>query len=214
LNAFDRRNPSGERQLRALAKCDGPIIVAAGRLSPEKGFHVLVDAARLVVEQIPNARFVLFGDGPERSRLLTCIRQFELHDNFLLAGFRGDLDTLLPWADVVAISSFTEGLPNVALEACAAGVPVVATAVGGIPEVINDGETGLLVRPGDSPALAQRIVDCLECPELSRAIGISARRRMREEFSFASQARAYETMFAELPERPARTDLARRKACA
>lgn len=214
LNAFDYADPAGERKLRGLIKCDGPIIAAAGRLSPEKGFHVLVEAARAVVQQVPDARFVLFGDGPERARLVARIRECELGQHFFLAGFRGDLDALLPWANLVALSSFTEGLPNVVLEACAAGVPVVATAVGGVPEIIEDGENGFLVRHGDANSLAQRIVDLLASPELAQALGANARRRMHEEFSFAAQARAYEAMFDELPAASSHAVATRRKACA
>lgn len=214
LGAFQKPNPMGEIKLRKFAGGEGPIIVAAGRLSPEKGFGVLVDAARLILDRVPVARFVLFGDGPERGRLMTRIRQLDLLSSFRLPGFRGDLDEMLPWANVLALPSFTEGMPNIVLEACAAGVPVVATAVGGVPELIIDQETGLLVRPGDPIGLAQRIIQLLSSSRQSRSIGENARNRVQEEFSFPAQARAYETMFAELLNCPSQTELARRKACA
>lgn len=198
LRAFDAVDPDGRSRLRALAGGDGPIVLAAGRLSPEKGFSVLVDAARRVHERIPNARFVLFGEGVERTRLESRIAQLRLGGVFRLAGFCNDLDALIPWADVIALPSFTEGLPNVALEAGAAGVPVIATAVGGTPEVVADGVTGYLVPAGDEIALAERLANLLANAELARKFAEASTRRMAEHFSFETQARGYEALFSEL----------------
>jgi glycosyltransferase involved in cell wall biosynthesis len=108
------------------------------------------------------------------------------------------MDTLIPWADAVVLPSLTEGLPNVALEAGAAGVPVVATAVGGTPEVVADGQTGFLVRPNDSNAFAAGVIAILSDHGLAKSLGTAARRRMRELFSFEAQAEAYQALLAEL----------------
>lgn len=191
-------HPGARDRLRALAGGDGPIVLAAGRLSPEKGFAVLVRAAVEVRRTVPTARFVLFGEGPERPDIESRIAAAGLAGVFRLLGFSDDLETLLPSADVVALPSFTEGLPNVALEAGAAGVAVVASNVGGLPEVVANRQTGYLVPPGDAKALAARLIDLLQRPDWARAFGTAARRRMHEEFSFAGQARAYEDLFAEL----------------
>ena len=153
-----------------MAGSDGPIVLAAGRLSPEKGFSVLVEAANWVRERVPNVRFVVFGEGPERSRLELQIGQLGLTDVLRLVGFSNDLDAMIPWAQCVVLPSFTEGLPNVALEAGAAGVPIVATAVGGTPEVVVDGETGFLIAPGDAKSLASRIVELLANPDKARRL--------------------------------------------
>jgi glycosyltransferase involved in cell wall biosynthesis len=201
-------------RLRALAGGAGPTVVAAGRLSPEKGFGVLVDAAVAVRRAVPQVRFLLFGDGAERAPLEHRIAATGLADIFRMAGFRSDLDALLPCADVVALPSFTEGLPNVALEAGAAGVPVVASDVGGVPEVVADGQTGYLVPPGDPAALAARITDLLQRPDWARAFGATARRRMHEQFSFAGQARAYAELFAELIPARAQPGIGQTAACA
>jgi glycosyltransferase involved in cell wall biosynthesis len=214
LRAFDQIDPDGQTRLRALAGGDGPIVLAAGRLSPEKGFSVLVDAANRVRGRVPDARFVLFGEGAERPRLESLIAQLGLASVFRLAGFCNDLDALIPWADVIALPSFTEGLPNVALEAGAAGVPVVATAVGGTPEVILDGETGYLVPAGDDSALAERIIDLLANRDKSRRFGAAAVQRMAGEFSFEAQARAYESLFVELAGAAIRGRAPQEPACA
>ena len=128
------------------------LIGAAGRLSPEKGFDVLVAAAERVMREQPSVGFVLFGEGPERARLQQRINAAGLGQNFIIAGFRADLDRFLPHFDLLVLPSYTEGLPNVVLEAFGAGVPVVATSVGGTPEVIEDGVSGYLVPAGDDAA--------------------------------------------------------------
>lgn len=193
LDAFDSPDPGGRDELRAIVG-DGPIVLAAGRLSPEKGFRVLVEAAA----HVPGTHFVVFGEGGERAALERRVADLRLNGRFHLPGFRSDLDRLIPWADLVVLPSFTEGLPNVALEASAAGLPVVATAVGGTPEVIADGETGYLVPAGDHRALAKRINELLRDVSLAREFGRAGRQRMLDHFSFAAQADAYRGLFAEL----------------
>ena len=167
------------------------VVVAAGRLSPEKGFGVLIDAAARICAADPGVGFVLFGEGNERAALEAQVAAFGLTQRFRMPGFTPDLDRYLPWADVVVLSSFTEGLPNVLLEASAAGVPVVGTAVGGVPEVIADGETGYVVPPGDPTTLAARLSQFLGDRELRRTMGDAGRRRMQTQFTFESQAEAY-----------------------
>jgi glycosyltransferase involved in cell wall biosynthesis len=178
------------------------LVGAVGRLSREKGFGVLVDAAREIASADAKAGFILFGDGRMRSDLVRRIADAGLSGRFVLAGFRNDLDSLLPGLDALALSSFTEGMPNVVLEAFAAGVPVVATAVGGTPEVIDDGFNGYLVPPGNAGALARRLRDLLGSETRRRAMGRRGRRKVREAFSFETQARAYARLFAELTDGP------------
>jgi glycosyltransferase involved in cell wall biosynthesis len=197
LDAFAAPDPAGRGVLRGLAGGDGPIVLAAGRLSAEKGFQVLVEAAPAIIRAVPSARLVIFGDGPLRGRLERRVIALGLADRVRLPGFRDDLDRLLPWADVVVLPSLTEGLPNVALEAAAAGVPVVATAVGGTPEVVVSGRTGFLV-PASSPnVLAVRVAELLGNEGLARAFGAFGRQWVEKHFSFAAQARAYEQLLAE-----------------
>jgi glycosyltransferase involved in cell wall biosynthesis len=172
------------------------IVGAAGRLSPEKGFGVLVEAAARIDD--PTIGFVLFGDGPQRRATKQRIAALGLTDRFVLAGFRGDLDQFMPFFDVLALPSFTEGLPNVVLEALAAGVPVVATAVGGTPEVVDDGASGYLVPPGDVSALARRIGDVLVRHDRPQMMGLRGRQRILDDFTFEAQARQYLLLFESL----------------
>ncbi len=174
------------------------IVGAAGRLSPEKGVGVLVEAAAEVLKQLPDAGFVVFGDGPLRSEIEAAIAKHRLQGRFVLAGFQSDLNAWLPNLDLGAMSSYTEGLPVILLETFAAGVPMVATAVGGIPEVLVDGETGRLVAPGDPQALAERITELLRDEPRRLEMGRHARDKVRGEFSFAQQSEQYEALFQRL----------------
>jgi glycosyltransferase involved in cell wall biosynthesis len=174
------------------------IVGAAGRLSPEKGFGVLVDAAARVADADADVGFVLFGDGPLREKLTRQVAAAGLEGRFVLAGFRHDLDCFLPFLDLMVLPSFTEGMPNVVLEAFAAGVPVVATAVGGTPELIEEGLSGYLVPPGDPAALARRIRDVLGAKDGGRSLGRRGRKRVLRQFTFAAQAERYQELFEEL----------------
>jgi glycosyltransferase involved in cell wall biosynthesis len=185
------------------------IVGAAGRLSPEKGFDVLLEAAAQVVDVDPDVGFVLFGDGPCKPDLLRQITALGLTGSVVIAGFRNDLDRFISQLDLFVLPSHTEGLPNVVLEACAAGVPVVATAVGGTPEVIEDGVSGFLAPPGDCEQLAAAIDEALENDERLREIAYQGRQRVLEGFSFTAQRERYLALFDALlpggkPERQAK----------
>jgi glycosyltransferase involved in cell wall biosynthesis len=199
LERFPVPDSSAREELQRLFPTPRRCIVGgAGRLSPEKGFDVLVKAAAAVRSRDPAVGFVLFGDGPLHAPLAAHIAAAGLSDSFILAGFRDDADRLLPCFDLFVLPSYTEGLPNVVLEAFAAGVPVVATAVGGTPEVVEDGVNGLLVPPGDAAALAGGIREALRCEERRRQMGQWGRQRVAKEFSFAAQGRQYEALFQQL----------------
>jgi glycosyltransferase involved in cell wall biosynthesis len=196
---FDNPGPDCRADVeRFFARPPARIVGAAGRLSPEKGFDVLVDAAALVCQAHPDIGFVVFGDGPLRQALTERIAQRGLAGRFILTGFRHDLERLLPGLDLAVLSSHTEGLPVAVLEAQAASVPVVATAVGGTPEVVVEGVTGYLVPPADPAALAGKIVHALAAGPRLREMGERAAQRIRDEFTFAAQAAQYQRLFARL----------------
>lgn len=187
-----------EEMVRWFAQPPRWLIGAAGRFSPEKGFAVFIEAAALVAPQRPAAGFALFGDGPLRAELERLIARRGLQGKFVLAGFRNDLSRFLPNLDVAVMSSHTEGLPVILLEAGAASIPTVATAVGGIPEVLDDGKNGYLVAPGDASALAQRIVALLDNESQRQSMGRAARDRVRNDFSFTAMSCRYHELFKKL----------------
>jgi glycosyltransferase involved in cell wall biosynthesis len=206
------RKPERLTMLRGMFPEPPALIVgAAGRLSPEKGFNILAGAAHRLLSSLPpnggpvvgrgrgaSIGFVLFGDGPQRDELAGLIAASGLEGKFTLAGFHPDFDRFLPHFDLFVQASFTEGLPNVVLEAQAAGVPVVATSVGGTPEIIDDGRTGWLVPAGDVNALAAKIGFALSECDARRQVSQAAIESVRERFSFTSQAKSYRRLFAGL----------------
>jgi glycosyltransferase involved in cell wall biosynthesis len=193
---FDRPDPAYREKLQAFFAWQPRVIVgAAGRLSPEKGFDQFIDAAALVRERHPEVGFVHFGDGPLREQLANRVKERKLDGVFVFAGFCSNIEQFLPFLDVSVLSSHTEGLPNVVMEAMAARVPVVATAVGGTPEVVDDGVTGWLVPPRNVPALARRIGELVADAPTRQRMGAAARRRIDEEFTFARMAQEYTELF-------------------
>ncbi|HLW63833.1 MAG TPA: glycosyltransferase, partial [Gemmataceae bacterium] len=192
-------NVDGQALLRDLFPAPfRHIVVSAGRLSPEKGFADLIDAAKHVGSTHADVAFAIFGEGCLRSELQQKINEIGLRERFILPGFHDDLDRLLRWADVFVLPSYTEGLPNVVLEASAAAVPVVATAVGGTPEVVRDGETGFLVSPHNPEMLGERISALLADEGLRRRMGDAGRNFVQSRFTFAAQAEEYLRLFEEM----------------
>lgn len=192
LAAFENQSSNAASRLRAFFPTEiKQVVLAAGRLSPEKGFDVLVRASAAICRDNPQAGIVLFGEGPMRPELERQVKTAGLSHRVLLPGFRTDLDSLIAAADVVVLPSYTEGLPNVALEASAAGVPVVATSVGGTPEAVIDGETGFLVEPGQPEAIANRVCELLRDAGLRERLGKAGAERMRAHFTFEAQAAEY-----------------------
>ncbi len=160
-----------------------PIVGNVAALVPHKGQRHLIEAARLVVQQVPDARFIIAGEGELRPTLERQIKEYHLEKHVLLAGFRPDVLSLHKAFDIFVMSSVTEGLGTSLLDAMAAGKPIVATRAGGIPEVVADRETGILVLPRDDQALADAIVHLLKDETLRREMGHAGRARARTLFS-------------------------------
>jgi glycosyltransferase involved in cell wall biosynthesis len=196
---FDNPDPAYREKLQAFFALPRKYIIgAAGRLSADKGFTYLIQAAQSVCQQYPEAGFVIFGDGPHKEKLSRQIQDSGLQEQVVLAGFQHDLDRWMAMLDLFVLPSFAEGLPNVVLEAFAAGVPVVATAVDGTPEVVDDGISGWLVPPGDANTLARRILEMLDDDDQRQEMGRRGQERVRREFTFSAQAEQYYRLFEQL----------------
>jgi glycosyltransferase involved in cell wall biosynthesis len=161
------------------------LIVAVGRLVPIKGYDVLLRAMPEVLAALPESRLVIAGDGDLKDALQREAEALGLSRAVSFLGARSDVPTIIQAADLMVLPSLNEGMGRVLVEAMALGKPIVASHVGGVPHVVVDGETGLLVPPSDPPALARAIVALLGDPERSRAMGEAGRRRAMEEFSLA-----------------------------
>jgi glycosyltransferase involved in cell wall biosynthesis len=160
-----------------------PLVGNVAALVPHKGQRHLIEAAALVVRQVPDARFIIAGEGELRPALERQIKDHRLEKHVLLLGFRPDVLSLHKAVDVFVMSSVTEGLGTSLLDAMACGKPVVATRTGGIPEVVVDGQTGLLVPPRDHQAMAQAIVSLLNDELLRQRMGAAGLARARKRFS-------------------------------
>jgi glycosyltransferase involved in cell wall biosynthesis len=175
-----------------LAK--SPVVFTAARLDQQKGLGFLLEAAAAV----PEATFVIAGDGPEAPALARQARALGVSERVHFLGRREDIPSLLAGCDVFALPSLNEGFPLAVLEALASARAVVTTAIPGITEIVDDGETGLLVRPGDSASLASAIRSLLAQPDRAQQLGAAGRRRVEQAFSAEAMVRAVEAIYEEL----------------
>jgi glycosyltransferase involved in cell wall biosynthesis len=177
---------------------DTLLVVGAGRMSPEKNFRGFIEAAHIVLEREPRVIFVIFGEGVLHDELARQVQVLGLESRILLPGFRRNLASLLSEADIFFQSSFTEGLPNVLLEAFAAKLPVVATDVGGTAEVVKEGRSGFLVPPEDKGFMAERILQLLKDPQMRTRMGKVGYEFVRDELNFSRQTALYRKLYREI----------------
>ena len=173
-------------QLRSeLGLHAGPLVGIVARLVPIKAHEVFLEAARAIADASPAARFVVVGDGERRAALEALARRLGLGDRVSFLGWRADLDRIYADLDVVVLCSRNEGSPVSLIEAMAAGRPVVATAVGGVPDLVEDGVTGRLIPPDDGAALGRAVLEVLADPDRARALGEAGRQRVFPAFGAA-----------------------------
>jgi glycosyltransferase involved in cell wall biosynthesis len=167
---------------------DQPVVMTVGRLTVMKGQRHLIDCVPGLVARFPDVRVVLVGDGHLRADLTAQAAALGVSDAVVFAGHRTDARQLLDAADVFVLPSRHEGMPLAAMEAMDAGLPVVGTRVIGTAEVVSDGETGLLVAPGDDADLGGALADLLAEPERRTSYGLAGRRRYLSRFTSARMA--------------------------
>jgi glycosyltransferase involved in cell wall biosynthesis len=160
-----------------------PVVGNVAALVPHKGQRHLIEAAAIVVTRVPDARFVIAGEGELRPALERQIKEHHLEKHVFLAGFRPDILSVHKGFDIFVMSSVTEGLGTSLLDAMACGKPIVATTAGGMPEVVEEGTTGLLVPPRDHQAMAEALVKLLTNPQLRARMGAAGLARVRARFS-------------------------------
>ena len=196
----DRLGRREARQALGLGP-DRPVVLTVGRLTHMKGQWHLIDAVPDLAAHFPGLAVVLLGDGPLRSSLETRAEALGVSEHVCFAGYRPDARRLLAAADVFVLPSRHEGMPLAALEAMEAGLPVVATRVIGTAEVVDDGVTGALVRPGDPAALGAAVARLLADPGLRRRQGAAGRRRYEARFTRERMAErtaeVYESVLAD-----------------
>jgi glycosyltransferase involved in cell wall biosynthesis len=169
---------------------DGCVIAGySGRLAPVKGVEYFVQAMFTVKQTVKNAKFAIVGDGEERERLTALVKKLGLENDVVFLGYRTDVQNVMSQLDVIVLPSLTEGLPLTPIEAFSVGKPVVATAVDGTPEVVQDGVNGYLISTKNVDELATKLTCLLQDERLRSQFGESAKRRYEEEFSFEIYAK-------------------------
>jgi sugar transferase (PEP-CTERM/EpsH1 system associated) len=177
---------------------DAPLIGTVGRLYEVKRQEVLIRAFARLREHVPAAHLVLVGDGPRHDELSGLARSLGMADVVHFTGFQPHSGPFLRAMDVFALTSRSEGMPQAVLEASVSELPVVASRVGGLPEVVDHGISGILFEPGDDVALANTLLDLLADPVRRRQLGAAARARVEKKFSVARMASEYHRDFLDL----------------
>jgi glycosyltransferase involved in cell wall biosynthesis len=186
----------------AVPATSPPRVLSIGRLVPDKDHDTLLAAFHLTAPAHPEAELWLVGEGPRLASLRELAQQLSISDRVKFIPPHEDLRPLLHQSTLLVLSSRTEALPNVVLEAMAAGLPVVATRVGGVPELVDQGCTGWLVDSGDVSGLAAALSRVLADPEASQTLGRAGRERALVDFSLDTMARRYETLLDRLLNEP------------
>lgn len=182
----------------------GPLrrLVTVARLRPEKGHDTLIDAVPAILRAFPDVTLTIVGDGPMAPALASRVAELGLGDRVHFEGHRDDVAAALREHDVFVLPSRSEAFPNSVIEAMATGLPVVASEVGGIPELVEHGRTGLLIPPGRPEELASVVIDLLRRPSFARALGRKARAEVVAQYSFERMVREFEALYlAQLGER-------------
>jgi len=202
LTRFSCRKTNGAlKQSFGFAK-NSKVIGTVGRLSEEKGHIHLLHAAHATISSFPQARFLIVGEGNQRTKLQQQTIDLGLADKVIFTGTRKDIPDLMSILDLFVLPSLKEGMPMVLLEALAARLPVIASAVGAIPKILTHGQTGFLVHPADPGELTEAIVTLLLNEELARSIANAGHKKVNADFSAQTMAIKYHERYRELLPKP------------
>ena len=157
--------------------------MTVGRLHEQKGHCYLIQAVSKVRKEFPKVKLLVTGEGEEENNLKKLVKSLDLTNEVIFAGLSSDIEKILPMAELFILPSLWEGLPNALLEAMAAGLPIIATKVGGIPRVIEDGREGILIAPEDIHGLANAIKKLLTDQKLANTLSANAQRKAVDHFS-------------------------------
>jgi len=174
---------------------DSNVIGTVSRLSQEKDNFTMLEAFKIISSRLDNVSLVIAGDGPLKESLKAKVESLKLEEKVIFLGFRNDIPEVLSGFSVFALSSLTEGISISLLEAMASGKPVVATNVGGNPEVVSDGETGLLVPPKEPDKMAEAIIKILSDRDMAKRMGEAGRKGVEEKFSLERMVKEYQEIY-------------------
>lgn len=204
--SFQKSASSDAVRLRQQVGLDSTskVVSTVGRLSQEKGHRYFVESVPQILERFPEAHFLIVGDGPERDSLESLVAGLGIQRAVSFLGYRRDVAAIMGLSDVVVLASLREAFGDVLIEAMSLAKPVVATAVGGVPEIVRHEETGLLVPAGDPDVIARAITRLLHDPAWARQLGKRGREVMVENFHIDMLARRLALVYQELLDHYAR----------
>lgn len=183
FSAFEKKNADNIKKRAELnIEPDDIVVGAISRLENIKGIEYFIDSAKIVLGVIPMARFLIVGEGSLRSNLEERAKRLGIRDRVIFTGWREDVPKIMMILDILVLTSLNEAVGRVLIEAGAAGKPVVAAAVGGVPDIVKNGETGILVPPGDSEEIARAVIELLKDEKKRHAMGRAAAEWARSSF--------------------------------
>lgn len=195
-----RFSPVSSAEIAAMREslgipADAPLLVTVAVLRQPKGIQYLLEALPDILRRVPDTRYLIVGDGDHREKLKSIAAEKGVSDHVIFAGTRRDIPQILAAADIFVLPTLTEALPTVLAEAMAAEKPIIASDVGGVPEMLDDGQNGLLIPPADPSALTEACLKLLENPERARAMGKTGRQIVEARFDIQRQVRRLETLY-------------------
>jgi glycosyltransferase involved in cell wall biosynthesis len=188
----------GRRSHRPLENPRAPVLGVVGRLSREKGHRYLIDAMSAILVQAPEAQLRIVGAGPLEAELRSQVSRLGLSEHVTFVGYTREVYAEYAGMDLLVVPSLSDAFPIVILEGMMMGLPIVGTWVGGIPELVVDGDTGRLVPPRDAAALAGACGDLLKCPEIGRRLGQHGHQRVRDDFNPSRFVMGHQQLYTEV----------------
>ncbi len=192
---YNPKKPFGKFRESLCIKPDETVIANIGRLSSEKGQELFIKVAKQISSRKKGVRFLLVGKGPDQERLVALVKSYGLEKVVIFTGFRNDMASIYNDVDLVVQSSWTEGMPNVILESLLMEVPVIATDVGGTREVICDGDTGVLIRPGDVIELKKNIEQFMDNRNYMMEMAKRGRKDVKARFNHSDRVKKLESVY-------------------
>lgn len=193
--------PPAEKALLRVSlgiPAEAPVLITVAVLRPPKGIHFLLEALPDILNVVPETRYLIVGDGDHREKLKSIAAEKGVSDRVIFAGTRRDIPQLLAIADIFVLPTLTEALPTVLAEAMAAGKPIIASHVGGVPEMVDDGRNGLLIPPAAPRELTGACLKLLENPERAQEMGRAGRQIVAERFDIRRQVRRLEELYLDV----------------
>lgn len=180
---------------------DAFVVGTVGSIIPKKGHRVLIDACRLLNKDIPLLKLLIIGEGESRKDLMDLVRDYGMEKEIIFLGSRRDIPQLMKAMDLFVLPSFQEGFPRTLVEAMYMGLPVIASNISGIPEIVRDGENGILVRPGDSEGISAKMLGIYKDAALKNRLGVNARKTVESGYLPRHYIGKLEELYTKLMER-------------